>query len=184
MQISIEAKKNFFYLIRETIEKKLFGKSKYSVELSEPIFDEKLGAFITIKIRKRLRGCIGTVLSDEPLRKTIPNLAISSAFKDPRFDSLSKEEYLKINIEISLLSSPRKISNYNEIKVGEHGLIISKGHKKGLLLPQVATEHKWDKETFLSHTCQKANLPKDEWKNNSDLQIEVFEAIIFNESEI
>ncbi len=184
MIFSTDEQKEVFKLIRQTIEKRLFGSSdlKPSVNNIDGLREYR-GAFVTIKINKKLRGCIGNVFPDEPLVELLKDLAISTAFRDPRFSPLKADEYEEINVEISILTKPRSISDINEIEVGRHGLIVSKGYRKGLLLPQVPTEHNWNREKFLSHTCMKASLPSNAWKTD-DLKIEVFEAEVFNERDL
>jgi len=105
-------------------------------------------------------------------------MAIQAAFHDPRFNALTKEEYDDIEIEISVLSPLKKIDSIDEIQVGTHGIYIEKGFYSGLLLPQVATEYGWDRKTFLEHTCYKAGLPKDAYKEK-DTNIYIFSADIF-----
>jgi len=182
MQIDEAAKKEFLKLARQTIEKKLFGKSSIQVDDSLPIFNEISGAFVTLHKKGELRGCIGNIIGIYPLAKTITEMAFASAFQDPRFAPLSKNEYPEIDIEITILS-PLKKAKAEEIEVGTHGIVITRGFYKGLLLPQVATEYNMDRETFLAHTCLKAGLSKDAWKD-SQTKIEIFTGIVFSEKEL
>lgn len=138
------------------------------------------GAFVTLKIDEELRGCIGITEPRFPLGETIVRCAISAAFQDPRFSALRKEEFNLIHLEISLLSSFREIKNIEEIVIGTHGLFISLGRYRGLLLPQVATENHWDREEFLSYTCRKAGLPTDSWRHE-EIKIQIFSAQVFGE---
>ncbi len=177
--LSNEEKKELLKIARKTIEEKVYGSSEIEAKENFDIFNEKYGAFVTLHINGNLRGCIGNIIGYNPLKETIKNMSIASAFEDPRFKALEKRDYSKIDIEISVLSIPKEVSGIDDIIVGEHGLIVSKGFNKGLLLPQVATENRWDKETFLSHCCMKAFLPPDEWK--SGVKIEVFSADVFGE---
>ena len=137
------------------------------------------GAFVTLKIGEDLRGCIGSIEATEPLGETIVHCAISAAFRDPRFPPLTAEEYPLIRLEISVLSALRP-SQPQDVIPGTHGVIITRGYNRGLLLPQVATENDWDAETFLSYTCRKAGLPPDAWKH-PDTLIETFTAFVFGE---
>jgi AmmeMemoRadiSam system protein A len=105
-------------------------------------------------------------------------MAIQAAFDDPRFSPLQKNEWKDINIEISVLTPMKKLSDVSEIKVGVHGLYIEKGPYSGLLLPQVATEHRWNSIAFLENTCYKAGLPKDAWKSK-DTVVYIFSADVF-----
>ena len=150
------------------------------IDLTENLKAE-CGAFVTLHKQGRLRGCIGYVLPIKSLIETVAEVAVSSAFDDPRFPPLKKEEYRQIDIEITVLSPLRKIKNVKEIQVGSHGIMIRKGSFSGLLLPQVATERRWDRETFLENTCYKAGLPKDSWKSK-DCDIEIFSGVVFGET--
>lgn len=127
----------------------------------------------------QLRGCIGYPLPYKPLWETITDVAISAATQDFRFESITLEELPDTKIEISVLSLPKPIKDIKEIEVGKHGIIISKGSDKGLLLPQVPVEWNWDLKTYLSHGCLKAGLDEDEWKKGVD--IEIFSAQVFSE---
>ncbi len=140
---------------------------------------EKRGAFVTLKVNDKLRGCIGYPLPRKPLWETVSDVAISAATQDFRFKSITLEELPNTKIEISVLSLPKPIKDVKEIEVGKHGIIISKGPCKGLLLPQVPLEWNWDLETYLSHGCLKAGLDKNEWKKG--VNIEVFSAQVFSE---
>ncbi len=143
-------------------------------EFTPPVSDrmeEKLGAFVTLKKNGRLRGCIGNVVGDIPLWKTIIKMAESAAFEDPRFPPINKDEFTQLEIEISILSPFERVEDIQAIEPGRDGLLVRKSWHSGLLLPQVATEWGWDRETFLAQTCQKAGLRGDCWK---DTQTEIF----------
>ncbi|KKN07802.1 hypothetical protein LCGC14_1063190 [marine sediment metagenome] len=143
------------------------------------MLNEKRGAFVTLKVNDQLRGCIGYPLPRKSLWETISDVAISAATQDFRFESITLEELPDTKIEISVLSLPKQIKDIKKIEVGKHGIIISKGPCKGLLLPQVPLEWKWDLETYLSHGCLKAGLDKKEWKKG--VNIEIFSAQVFSE---
>ena len=158
-----------------------FNKEKAGLDIpASGILREKRGGFVTLHKNGGLRGCIGYIEAIKPLVDTIAEMAEAAAFHDHRFPPLQKEELLDITIEISVLSPVRKIEDVSNIVVGKHGIIISAGGHRGLLLPQVATEWKWDRETFLSQTCMKAGLDPDAWKNKGTI-IEIFSAKIFSE---
>jgi AmmeMemoRadiSam system protein A len=139
-----------------------------------PGFEEHQGCFVTLHLDGELRGCIGYITSDQPLSQTIPEAARSAAFHDPRFPPLSKEEFAKVTIEVSVLSRPVQTGPDEEEKLeafepGVTGLIVRKAWASGLLLPQV-----FDAETTaaeaLAMTCQKAGLPKNAWREkNADV---------------
>ena len=153
------------------------------IETGDDIFSEKCGAFVTLHISGNLRGCIGYIVGAKEIPETIIDMAKSSAFKDPRFPSLKKEEYELIDIEVSILSPIEPVVDVKEIVTGRDGLIISRGYNQGLLLPQVATEQGWDRDTFLTHTCYKAGLPGNAWREKATT-IEKFSAQVFGEKEL
>ena len=143
------------------------------------LLDEARGAFVTIHRKGALRGCLGRIDVDRPLSDTVAELAAVVADSDPRFEPVSPDELPALEIEVSVLTPEREPASVEEIEVGRHGLIIERGGRRGLLLPQVATEHGWDRETFLAHTCVKAGLPPDAWRQGA--RILVFEAQVFSE---
>jgi AmmeMemoRadiSam system protein A len=142
---------------------------------------EPRGAFVTLKIAGRLRGCIGMVETHRPLVATIEEMAGAAATGDPRFHPLQAEELPGLEIEISVLTALHPVHSPDAIVVGEHGLVVEKGRRRGLLLPQVASEAGWDVETFLSHTCQKAGLPSGAWRDG-DTTIYTFSALVFGQT--
>ena len=143
---------------------------------------EKGGAFVTLEKRGALRGCIGHMAADRPLYLTVQEMAIQAATGDPRFPPVRPEEVGEIGIEISVLSPLKRVAGPEEIRVGEHGIAVSRGAHRGILLPQVATREGWDREKFLGMTCLKAGLPFDAWKSG-EVTIEVFSAEVFGEKE-
>ncbi len=183
MELTKESKVYLLKLARNTIENKLFGaKKKIEIDVAPKELKEVAGLFVTLHKKGALRGCIGNIVGFMPLIEGVQKLAASAAFDDPRFPSLTQDEYKDIDLEITVLS-PLKESSVDEIILGKHGVVITKEFNKGLLLPQVPIEHNMDKDTFLSHTCLKAGLPKDAWKNDS-VKIETFTGIIFSEKEL
>lgn len=183
MKFTDDEKKILLQIARDSIKEE-FGKAE--VNLSREFSDslkQKCGVFVTLTIDGELRGCIGYIIGDKPLYELVYEVAKKSAFEDPRFYPLTEEEVDHIEIEISVLSPPKRINSIDEIKIGEHGLIIQKGPFHGLLLPQVATKYNWTVKEFLEHTCLKAGLSKNEWKD-PQTKIEIFSAEIFSENEI
>jgi AmmeMemoRadiSam system protein A len=168
-------------LAREAIVHYLKAGKTLKKKINDDILKEKRGAFVTIKVNGKLRGCIGYPLPHKPLFETIIDCAQSAASKDYRFRPLSLEELPDTEIEISVLSLPKPIKNISEIKIGEHGIIIKEGKHKGLLLPQVPVEWNWDLETYLRHGCLKAGLDENAWKEAA--KIEVFSAQVFSEDQ-
>ncbi len=135
-------------------------------------------AFVTLNKNGQLRGCIGYIEPVYPLYQTVIQAAILAACRDQRFPPVSAEELDDLEIEISVLTPLKKIDSPKLVEVGKHGLVISQGDKRGLLLPQVAVENHWSRETFLKEACLKAGLPLDAWKSGADIYI--FEAIVFH----
>ncbi len=180
-ELTYKEQQLLFAIVRKTIEAKLNNESQPDFsQVNIPLLDEQRGVFVTLKLGKQLKGCIGMIMSDQPLRKTLPDMAMQSAFNDPRFTPLTKEEYTYVHVEVSILTRPQKLEDFDQIEVGKHGLIVSQGNHKGLLLPQVAVEQNWDSRTFLQHTCMKANLPPDAYKK-PDTTVEQFSAEVYNE---
>jgi AmmeMemoRadiSam system protein A len=139
---------------------------------------EPRGAFTTLHLFGKLRGCIGYVLPAGSLYQTVAETAHAAAFDDPRFQPVTEDEAPHLTIEISVLSVPRPIRP-DEVEVGKHGLIVTAGARRGLLLPQVPVEWEWDRETFLEQTCVKAGLPPDAWLRGAELL--AFTAEVFGE---
>jgi AmmeMemoRadiSam system protein A len=175
--LSEKDKEQLKEMAKKAIESVLYGQSGAAFKPSENL-KEKGGAFVTIKKKGDLRGCIGYIRAVLPIHQTVKEAAIQAAFHDPRFAPVNKNEWKDIEMEISVLTPMRKIKDVEEIEVGKHGLYIEKGYDSGLLLPQVATEYNWDRMTFLEHTCYKAGLQRDAWKSK-DINIYVFSADIF-----
>jgi len=176
-----EAEKTFLLqLARSSIVAALKGKraevpADVPGELTKPS-----GAFVTLHKGGELRGCIGYIESVKPLAETVKDVAQKSATEDYRFSQVSEEELADIEIEISVLSPLECISDIRQIEVGKHGLVIELGGYRGLLLPQVATELGWDRETFLNQTARKAGLAPGLWKH-PEAKIYIFSAEVFNE---
>ena len=181
--------------IRENIEFFLKNDRRILVpNIIKERFVDKYGAFVTLnnynKTNKALRGCIGYIEPKYSLYDVIHRVSISSATEDPRFPSVTIEEMDKIVIELSILTPPKLIEindpkEYLEkIVIGRDGLIVEKGMRRGLLLPQVPIDHDrtWSVQTFLSHTCLKAWLPEDAWKEKN-VKVYSFQAILFEEKE-
>jgi AmmeMemoRadiSam system protein A len=143
---------------------------------------ETRGAFVTLKIDGALRGCIGHVIGVAPLWRAVRDNAAAAAFDDPRFPPLTADELKHAHIEISVLT-PLCRSSAEEVVVGRHGVLIECGAARGLLLPQVATEYGWDRETFLDHTCRKAGLEPGSWRR-PETAISTFSAEVFAEKRL
>jgi AmmeMemoRadiSam system protein A len=178
-QLTPEEKTILLHTARQAITARLERREPRYPQPTE-LLKKKCGAFVTLHKQGKLRGCIGFVIASKPLLDTVAEAAQSSAFADPRFPAVTGGEIDEIDIEISVLSPPRRIASVEEIQVGVHGIMLRKGFRSGLLLPQVATEYGWDRDTFLTHTCYKAGLPGDCWCS-TDTKIEIFSAAVFGE---
>ncbi len=172
-------KKSLLAMAREAITAKLADRKAVKAATEDTLLRGKRGAFVTLNIHGRLRGCIGYPLPVKPLAETVAEMAVAAATQDYRFPPVEASELRDLTIEISVLTLPRRVRDPHDIVVGKHGIIISKGTRRGLLLPQVPLEYGWDLETYLRHGCLKAGLPDNEWKKG--VEIEVFEAQVFGE---
>ena len=182
MKISLEEKNILLKASRQSITSLFNGIGPVAPDYKKfPLLKEKLGAFVTLTKNGQLRGCIGYIIGREPLFDTICHAAVHAAVNDPRFSSLKETELPHIHIEISILSEFAPINSYDEIIIGIHGLYLDEG-SGGLLLPQVATEHRMNRDEFLSALCNKAGFYSGFWKERM-LKIKVFTAEIFSESE-
>ena len=164
-------------LAHRSIDLALEGRS---VDLTAPTahLAEPRGAFTTLHLEGELRGCIGYVLPTQSLYATVAEAARAAALDDPRFPPVTPLEAAHLKVEISVLS-PLQPIRPEEVIVDQHGLVVTQGNRRGLLLPQVPTEWKWDRETFLAQTCLKAGLPADAWQHGAQLQ--AFTAEVFGE---
>ena len=162
--------------ILSAIEGRELETSVWSDHLSEHL-SEPRGAFTTLYAEGKLRGCVGYPTALLPLHRTVIETARAAAFDDPRFAPVTRIEVPELRLSISVLSPLRNILA-DEIEVGRHGLLISGGVHRGLLLPQVPLEHGWDRIRFLEQTCRKASLPLDAWRN-PQVTIEAFTAEVF-----
>jgi AmmeMemoRadiSam system protein B/AmmeMemoRadiSam system protein A len=178
--ISPEDRQALLRIARATIEAVVRGERVPAFEATSPLLLEDRGAFVTIHKKEDLRGCIGYIIGVKPLYQTVCEVAEAAALRDPRFDPVLPAELPDLHLEISALSIPRRVSDISEIQVGTHGIIIRRGYRQGLLLPQVATEYGWDRKTFLEHTCRKAGLPINAWQDE-ETEIEIFSAEVFGE---
>ena len=181
MELSSKEKEILLLTARESI-RSLFGKVDIPTAdfKAFPNLRLKAGAFVTLKIKGDLRGCIGFITSEQPLFDTICEVAKHAAVQDPRFPPLTPQEFNSIDIEISVLSPMKKISDYDEIIIGKHGLLVEEGLHRGLLLPQVATENDYSVQQFLTSICMKAGLSPDLWQRKK-INLKVFTALVFNE---
>jgi AmmeMemoRadiSam system protein A len=146
------------------------------------VLAEERSCFVTLRRRQdhALRGCIGNLVATRPLAESVREMTAAAALRDPRFSPVATAEVEELAIGVSVLSPARRVTDPSEVRVGAHGVVVGRGGNRGVLLPQVASEQGWDRDTFLAHTCVKAGLPPDAWRD-PDTEIQVFEADVFGE---
>ncbi len=176
-EYSAEERRFLLKLAHDAVDAALQGQEVDTTPPSEHLA-EKRGAFTTLHLHGQLRGCVGYVFPVRSLARTVAETAVAAALHDTRFLPLSPEEAREIDIEISVLSLLQAIAP-EDVEVGRHGLVVTLGARRGLLLPQVPLEYGWDRETFLSETCHKAGLPGDAWQHGAT--VEAFTAEVFSE---
>jgi AmmeMemoRadiSam system protein A len=182
MELTKKEKDSLLDMAKKTIAAKVNNKDLQKFTVNSATLKEKRGAFVTLKKRGNLRGCIGYINAVKPLWEIVQEMALAAAFHDPRFPSLKPEELKELTFEISVLSPLQRVQDINEIQVGNHGLYIVRGHNSGLLLPQVASEYGWDRETFLKETCRKADLQPQVWQDK-ETEIYIFSADYFGDGD-
>ncbi len=176
-------KQQLLEIARKSVESAVKDNKLYELpaNLSASLMQDR-GAFVTIKKNGELRGCIGYTAAVQPLALTVRDVAGFAALQDPRFRPVTAGELPQLKYEVSVLSPMHHVSDVNEVKIGEHGLMIKKGRYRGLLLPQVAPEQGWDRNTFLDQTALKAGLPGKAWRDK-DADLFMFTAVVFGESD-
>jgi AmmeMemoRadiSam system protein B/AmmeMemoRadiSam system protein A len=183
-ELSLEQKKALFEIAEKTIHEYVRTGKIRQMQVTDPRLKIEEGAFVTLFKKGQLRGCIGNVLGQGPLYDTVKEMAVAAASRDPRFQPVKAEELDEIDIEVSVLSKPWQIKSVDEITLGEHGVIVSRGFRNGLFLPEVATDWGFTKEEFLSRLCsEKAGLPADCWKDPKT-KIEIFKTTKFTKDDL
>ena len=165
-------------IARDAIVAHVSGRAAVAAPASDSL-ERPGGAFVTIHKDGELRGCIGHVEANQSLLGVVRECAVAACSADPRFPPVGVVELAGLEIEVSLLGPFEPVASPDEIEVGRHGLLVEQNWQRGLLLPQVATEWRWDRETFLAQTCHKAGLPRDAWKRGA--KVWRFEAEVFGE---
>ncbi len=178
-EYSAEERRQLLQLAHEVISASLEGREMDTTPPSDHLAEAR-GAFTTLHLRGELRGCVGYVMPVHPLYRTVAETAMAAAFHDTRFFPVTREEAAQLEIEISVLSLLKPIEA-DDIEIGKHGLVVTFGSRRGLLLPQVPLEYHWDVKTFLEQTCHKAGLPPDAWERGATL--ESFTAEIFGDKD-
>lgn len=182
-KLNTDQKKMLLQIAKETLMNIVYDRQPPKFDIDDETLNTKCGAFVTLHMNGGLRGCIGNIVADTPLWKTVRKMTVEAALHDPRFPSVTPAELNDIDIEISVLTPLKKIEEISEIEVGKHGILIKRGYHQGLLLPQVATEYNWNKTQFLENTCQKAGMDKNCYKKE-DCEIYIFSAIVFSEKDL
>ena len=184
--ISDEDGKVLVKMARSVVTEYITNSNKVFDQAFEEKFSFDAGVFVTINDKSGLRGCIGFPLAVKKLSDALTNAAIAAATDDPRFPSITQNELNDLVFEVTVLSETEEISSnspneiIHAIKIGRDGLIVEKDFQSGLLLPQVPVEQNWNVENFLNHTCHKAGLPNDSWKDKTT-KISKFQGVIFRE---
>ncbi len=177
-------KKKLLGIARKSIETYLKTGRKYELNETDPSFTREAGAFVTLNKNGELRGCIGNLVGNKPLYLTVRDMAVEAAVSDPRFTPVRSEELKDIEIEISVLSPMNKVDDPAKIRLGVDGVLVRRGFRSGVFLPQVAVETGWSKEEFLSNLCShKAGLSPNAWKDK-ETELFTFTAEVFSEKEL
>ncbi len=179
--LTLERQEELLALARTTLAEYLKTGHIPDYATDDPALNRRSGAFVTLKERGELRGCIGHTRADAPLYQTVQRMAVAAAMEDPRFPPLTPEELTDVAVEISVLSPFRRVVDVEQVRVGTHGLMIFSEGRQGLLLPQVPVEEGWTREEFLENLCLKAGLPPECW--TADPTLYAFTAIVFGEGE-
>lgn len=182
MELAEETKGILMLAARDSIQSLFSEKRPPVIDYTyyPELLKQGLGVFVTIIVDNQLRGCIGYITSNMSLFDTVCDSAIQAASNDPRFFPIAEEELPHVNIEISVLSPLMDITSYDQIQIGQHGLVLEDEYYRAVLLPQVAIENNYDVEQFLTALCEKAGIQPYAWKTDN-LNIKVFTASIFSE---
>lgn len=182
MELSFEEKKILIEAARVSINSVFTGEKVPEPDYQKyPVLKSHAGTFVTLTQFGSLRGCIGYIISDQPLFQTVCEAAVQASQHDPRFPSVRQSEIKNLSIEISILSEPFPLNSYDEIEIGKHGLILNEKGRRGLLLPQVPVEHHMNREQYLDAICQKTGFTVGYWKTKQ-LQLSAFTATVFCDS--
>ena len=183
LSLTTQEKQELLQVARKSVETAVRDHRMYEPSTSSVALQQDRGAFVTLKINGQLRGCIGYIPPMQPLIDTVRDVAALAALRDPRFPPVTASELANLQYEISVLSPLQRVRDVQEVRIGEHGLVLRKGQNEGLLLPQVPVEEKWDRKTFLEETARKAGLPASAWKD-ANTDIFEFTAIVFSEQRL
>jgi AmmeMemoRadiSam system protein A len=167
-------------LARRAVQRAVHGNDAEETGATPAGLSRPGAAFVTLRVAGALKGCIGSFDARASLWSTVQEMATAAATRDPRFSPVAPEDLVKLGVEVSVLSPSVRVKGPAEIEIGRHGLEVRRGVARGLLLPQVATDHQLDRETFLRETCRKAGLAADAWRD-AGTEIHVFEAEVFGD---
>ncbi len=173
-------KRRLLQIAREAIFSKLTRGTLPAFDVPEGPLRAPRGAFVSLHMDGELRGCIGALHPSKPLYQTVAEMAVSAATDDPRFPELTTPELGATDIEVSVLGDLERV-DVDDIVSGTHGLYVTRGARRGVLLPQVATQYRWGRERFLSETCRKAGLGPDAWKDDQTV-VFGFTAEVFSDT--
>ena len=181
VELPVDSQRRLIDIARQALEEVVLGRSRNHPRPSDPYLDRvSYGAFVTLFNQDELRGCIGSCAPSEPLGELVAQMAEAAAKRDRRMKPVGALELDEISIDISVLSPLEPCRDPLSLEVGKHGLHIARHRKRGVLLPQVATECGWDILTFLQQTCLKADLPKQAWRQ-PDTVVSSFTALVIGE---
>jgi AmmeMemoRadiSam system protein A len=179
--IPVASQKRLLSLARDTLEASVCGAPRTTEEVDDPhLQTREYGVFVTLYKAQELRGCVGRLVPSAPLFESVMDMTEAAAARDSRVTPVRADELEQIHIDISILSSLEMAANPLSLQVGKHGLHIAQGSRRGVLLPQVATEHQWDIKKFLEQTCMKAGLGKNAWRE-PDTQVSSFTTLVIEE---
>jgi AmmeMemoRadiSam system protein A len=183
VHLPVESQKLLIEIARQTLETVVGRRRHSSLDVDDPCLSSfDYGAFVTLFNHDELRGCIGTCTPSSCLRDTVIEMTEAAATRDRRMKPVGPDELAQIRIDISVLSPLERATDPLSLQIGRHGLHVARDRKRGVLLPQVATEYGWDMKTFLEQTCIKADLPKDAWSWPKTL-VSSFTALVIEEGE-
>ena len=169
-QLNKQDQETLLQIARDSVEAHLIGQPLDLSSVASEDLKQKRGVFVSIHLGTDLRGCVGTIAPSTPLYESVSGCAVAAASRDSRFKPIQLSELSEAEFEISVLSPLEPVTDVQNIEIGTHGLIVSRGNARGLLLPQVAVQQHWDRERFLGETCRKAGLPPTAWKQGATIQ--------------
>ncbi len=181
-RLTLAQQRALLAIARAAIARKLGRTSGLAPRVDDDALRAPRGAFVTLLRDGQLRGCIGSLYASGPLDETVADVAVQAATEDPRFNPLGATELRQTELEVSVLTPMTPIAP-EHVEVGVHGLMVARGRRRGVLLPQVPVQYGWDRERFLAETCRKAGLPADAWRDG-ETQLLAFTAQVFSDGSV